>query len=116
MCSVRRKTRTSYDEETEQNHIRSAANQASFEAQRCTSQSGRQKEVGAIFLDETLCNHLEGWPPPQLADGVHEVRVEGQSQTAAAETVSLLQRQAVDLPSTKLPGSTTEITYMFTFS
>lgn len=56
-----------------------------------TSQCSREQEVGAIFLDQTLCNRLEGWLPPQLANGVYEVRVEGQSQTAAAtKTLPLL--------------------------
>lgn len=63
--------------------------------------------MGAIFLDDTLCNRLEGRPSPQLANGVHEVGVQGQRQAAAApETVSFFHGQAVDLPSTKLPGST----------
>lgn len=63
--------------------------------------------MGAIFLDQALSDGLEGGPPPQLADGVHEVRVEGQSQASAAtKTVALLHRQAVDLPSTELPGNT----------
>lgn len=66
--------------------------------------------MGAVFLDYILCNGLEGRSPAQLADGLHEVRVEGQSQTTAAtKTVSFLCCQAVDLPSTKLPANTTHV-------
>lgn len=82
---------------------------AGFEAQTAlsTSQGGGEKEVGPVFLDQALCNHLEGRPSPQLADGVHQVWVKWQGQTTTGtKTVPLFHRQAVDLPSTKLPGNT----------
>lgn len=66
--------------------------------------------MGAVLLDYALCDRLEGRPPPQLADRVHEVGVEGQSQTAAAtKAVPLLHGEAVNLPSTKLPGNSTQL-------
>lgn len=73
----------------------------------CTSQSSGEEDMGPIFLDYTLCNRLEGWSPPQLANGVYEVRVKGQSEaTAATEMIPFLHSQTVDLPSTKLPRNT----------
>lgn len=73
----------------------------------CTSQSGGEKEVSAVFPDQALCDGLQGRPPPQLADGVLEVGIQGKSQASAAcRGVPPLRRQAVDLPSTELPGNT----------
>lgn len=73
----------------------------------CTSQSGGEKEVSAVFPDQALRDGLQGRTPPQLADGVLEVGIEGKSQApAACRGVPPLRRQAVDLPSTKLPGNT----------
>lgn len=63
--------------------------------------------MSAVFPDQALCNGSQGRPPPQLADGVLEVGVEGQRQaSAASHGVPPLRCQAVDLPSTKLPGNT----------
>lgn len=70
-----------------------------------TSQSGGEEEVSSVFPDQAFCDSLQGWAPPQLADGVLEFGIEEQRQASAASGAVLpLRCQAVDLPSTKLPG------------
>lgn len=72
----------------------------------CTSQSGREEEVGSVFPDQALRDGLQARPPPQLADGVLEFGIEERRQASAASGAVLpLRCQAVDLPSTKLPGN-----------